>query len=181
MDQERENEIIGLILKGDCDSYALLVDKYKGPIFNLAVRMIGNYQDADDAAQETFIRAYESLKAFDIKKRFFPWLYTIGLNIIRSRLKKKKPVLTENFDIGPQGQRRDDRGSPEQALFKQQERSKLAFCLQKLPLELREPIVLRFYQDLPFEAISEILDISLSAAKMRVYRGLEKLRLSMKG
>ena len=179
MDREQENEIIGLILRGDRDSYAPLVEKYKGPIFNVAYRLIGNYQDADDVAQETFVKAYEALKTFDKSKKFFPWLYTIGLNLIRNHLKKKKLPLAENAIGESRGQWQDDGGNPEQAMVKHQEAENLAFHLQKLPLALREAIVLRFYQGLPFETVSEILEISASAVRMRVYRGLEKLRVFM--
>jgi len=179
MNQEQESEIIKLIQMGDRNSYALLVDRYKGAIFNLAYRMTGNYQDANDVAQEAFVRAYENLKRFDRKRRFFPWLYTIALNLIRNHLKKNRPFLVETPEAFSQDQGQDGKDSPEQAVVKQQEMDRLAFCLQKLPLDLREAVVLRYYQELPFEDIAQIMDISLSAAKMRVYRGLKVFRVLM--
>ena len=176
MEQNKEKDIICRVLKGDRDAYALLIEEYKGPIFNLAYRMTCEYQDAEDLAQEAFVRAYNTLKRFDTDKRFFPWLYTIALNLIRNHLKKKKPSLADEASANKW---LDNGDSPEQAVVKRQQAEQLNSCLQKLPVDLREAIILRFYQDLLFEDLSEILDISLSAAKMRVYRGLEKLRSFM--
>ena len=181
MNQKKEKEIIKLILKGNRDSYTFLVDRYKGPIFNLAYRMTGNDQDADDLAQETFVKAYEALKRFNLKKRFYPWLYTIALNLIRNHLKRRKASFTENADRIAPDQWDRDLNNPEKVMVSDQKTERLAFYLQKLPLGLREALVLRFYQDLPFEDIADILDISLSSAKMRVYRGLEKLRFFFEG
>jgi RNA polymerase sigma-70 factor (ECF subfamily) len=180
MKQEQESEIINRILKGDREAYALLVEKYKGPIFNLAFRMTGNYQDAEDLGQETFIRAYEALIRFNRKKRFFPWLYTIGLNLIRNHLNNGHCRLSGNPIESDQDALWENRTNPEHITGKHQEMERLSFCVHKLPVELREVVVLRYYEELPFEDIKEIAGISLSASKMRVYRGLEKLRLLMK-
>ena len=182
MDKSREIDIIVRVLRGDRNAYALLVDEYKGPIFNLVYRLTFCYQDAHDLTQETFLRAYEALKSFDTRKRFFSWLYIIGLNLIRNHLGKERefPLLET---IGEPAHRawEHNTDNPEHALIKDQEIEQLDSLLQKLPLDMREAVVLRFYQELSFEDISEILGISLSSAKMRVYRGLEKLRLLMPG
>ena len=90
MDQKIEAEIVAKVLKGDRQAYALLVEEYKSPIYNLAYRMTGNSEDADDLTQETFIRAYINLWRFDPKRKFFTWLYTISINLIRNHLKKVK-------------------------------------------------------------------------------------------
>ena len=85
----KDIDIIRRVLEGNRDSYALIVDKYKGPIFNLTYRMTGSYDDASDLAQETFIRAYKNLSRFNTEKKFFTWLYTISLNLIRNHLKER--------------------------------------------------------------------------------------------
>ena len=89
MDQKTDAEIVARVLKGDIKAYTLLIEAYKGPVFNLAFRMTGSYQDADDLTQEIFIRAYQKLQKFDQDKKFFTWLYTLGINLIRNHLKKK--------------------------------------------------------------------------------------------
>ena len=180
MNEKHESTSIKRVLKGDRDAYAILIDKYKGPVFNLAYRMTGNHQDAEDLAQETFIKAYEALGTFNREKRFFPWLYAIALNLVRNHVKKQRMSLSLGNNAPEWNISQNDRGNPEKTAFLTQEREELVFCLQSLPLDLKEAVILRFYQDLSFEDISEILGVSLSGAKMRVYRGLDRLRGLMK-
>lgn len=180
MTPSEENKIIESVLAGNRDSYASLVDSYKGMIFNLAFRMTGSYQDADDLAQEIFIKAYMNLKHFDQEKSFFTWLYTVSLNLIRNHLKQKGRNISREITekIVPADQIRDgDR--MERNLIQAQEITRMETSLQELPIDIREAVVLRFYQDLSFEEIATISDTSLSAVKMRVYRGLERLKLLM--
>ena len=172
MNKKQENETIESVLKGDREKFTLFVDKYKGPVYNLVYRLTGNVHDAEDLAQETFIKAYRSLNSFKLNRRFFPWLYTIAINLTRNHLKKKKPLPVENVDL-----LQTDKRNPEQDVSKLQEAEALARHIQRLPVPLREAIILRYYHYLRFEEISQILCISLSAAKMRVYRGLEKLEI----
>lgn len=175
MSRETENNIIAKILSGDDQAYAYLVNKYQAPIYNLAYRMTGQLQETEDLTQEIFIKAYESLKKFDVNRKFFPWLYTIALNTLRNHLKKRKPVVLydeENFHQKPAVANPHD---PETMVNRAEASRRLDQKIQKLPLLQQEAVVLRYYQDLSFEDIAEILDITLSAAKMRVYRGLEKL------
>jgi len=181
MEPDHEREIIQRILNGERESYALLVDAYQSAIFNLAYRMTGNRQDADDLAQETFIRAYRNLRHFDPEKRFFTWLYTIGLNLIRNHLKKRgRAVVRETAERRDSEAEIRDESCTEQELIRSQERHSLEEALHKLPVNLREAVVLRFYQDLSFEEIATITGASVSAAKMRVYRGVERLKESIK-
>jgi RNA polymerase sigma-70 factor (ECF subfamily) len=172
-----ENQIIERVLKGDREAFAALVDAYKGAIFNLAFRMTDSYQDADDLSQETFTRAYRNLRQFDPQKRFFTWIYTIGLNLIRNHLKKHGREMTRENAAGSSTEAGIDQGAQtERDMMQAQEIRRLEICLKKLPADLREAVVLRFYQDLSFEEIATISDASLSAVKMRVYRGLEQLK-----
>lgn len=178
MTETEENQIVESVLEGDREAFALLVDAYKGAIFNLAFRMTGSNQDADDLSQETFIRAYRNLRQFDPQKRFFTWIYTIGLNLIRNHLKKQEKrgqiyISLDKYKSDPFFQQ------TEQNMIRAQDMHRLEACLQMLPVDLREAVVLRFYQDLSFEEIAVISDASLSAVKMRVYRGLDQLKRLM--
>ena len=177
MEKEKENQTIQAILKGDSDAYAFLIDAYKDRIFNLAYRMTGNYEDANDLAQETFIRAFANLRRFDKQKHFFTWLYTISLNIIRNHLKKTERGRLHKTDYEKDEREISihDEKDPETDIMTKEKTDNLGMCIQRLPDDMREAVILRFYQDIPFDDIAEIMGISLSAAKMRVYRGLEKL------
>jgi len=181
MNIKRENEIIQRILNGNREEFSFFVDKYQGPIYNLVYRLTGSRHDAEDLAQETFIKAYKSLNNFQIKRKFFSWLYTIAINLTRNHLKKKKPLLVENVEDLKPDKLQTDKKNPEINFIKHQEAQALAMSIQKLPIALREAVILRYYFYLPFEEISRILCISLSGAKMRVYRALEKLEILMKG
>ncbi|RPJ10029.1 MAG: sigma-70 family RNA polymerase sigma factor [Desulfobacteraceae bacterium] len=99
MIQTEENQIVQRVLQGESGAFADLVDAFKGMIFNLAFRMTGSRQDAEDLSQETFIRAYKSLRQFDQRKRFFTWIYTIGLNLIRNHIKKHGREITRGDEM----------------------------------------------------------------------------------
>src|SRR5450759_2540252 len=174
MDQKIEAEIVAKVLKGDRRTYALLVEEYKSPIYNLAYRMTGNSEDADDLTQETFIRAYINLWRFDPKRKFFTWLYTISINLIRNHLKKVKndDLLNRTKNIQ---YNENENQSPEARIIATQESNKINLVLLTLKYELRVMLIMKYQQELSFEEIAEITGKSVSAVKMRVYRGLEKL------
>ena len=180
MDQNQEREIIKRVERGERNAYALLIEAYKGPLFNLAFRMTGSYSDADDLTQEIFIRAYQNLHRFDQDKKFFTWLYTLGINLIRNHLKKKaKDVAHHATDHQfPEPQTKGD-ASGEGDFPSEESMRRLDENMRRLPVDWREAIILKFYQDLTFEEVAAITGDSLSAVKMRVYRGLEKLKQLM--
>lgn len=133
--------------------------------------MTGNLEDADDLTQEAFIRAYQYLWRYDQRKKFFTWLYTIAFNLIRNHFKKnKKEKLSEELSTSLLADRN-------QRLIKDQEISSHLLLLEE---ELRALLIMKYQQELSFEEIAEITGKSLSAVKMRIYRGLEKLRELMK-
>jgi RNA polymerase sigma-70 factor (ECF subfamily) len=177
MDHDQEQEIIGRVLGGDRSAFAGLVEKYQGPVFNLAYRMTGSREDADDLTQETFIRAYQNLHRFDRDKKFFTWLYTIGINLIRNHLKKNarnvSHLAVANSTLEPQTQ--DNRIGEGDALSEDR-MIRMERIIQRLPLDLREAIILKFVQDLTFEEVANVTGDSVSAVKMRIYRGLEKIK-----
>jgi RNA polymerase sigma-70 factor, ECF subfamily len=174
MDQKLEEEIVARVINGEKQAYAQLVDAYKGPIFNLAFRMTGSYQDADDLAQETFIRAYKNLWRFDPKRKFFTWLYTISINLIRNHLKKIKndELLNRAKNIE---YAENENKSPETLIIAAQESNKIDLALLTLKYELRVMLIMKYQMDLSFEEIAEITGKSVSAVKMRIYRSLYKL------
>ncbi len=180
-----ENEIIERILDGERDLYAILINRYKQPVFNLAFRMTASLEDADDLSQEIFARAFTRLRLFNKEKSFFTWLYTISLNVIRNYLRKKEwdsLAVSDFSDKDKHLLNTADCGlDPEQITADNQLRKLLESCLLKLTLDLREALVLRFYQGLSFEDIAGITGRSISAMKMRVYRGIEELQRMMNG
>jgi RNA polymerase sigma-70 factor (ECF subfamily) len=180
MDQKKEAEIIVRILRGDRQAYSLLVEEYKTPVYNLAYRMTGSYEDADDLTQETFLRAYRKIRYFDPQKRFFTWLYTIGLNLIRNHLKKRmRENQHKTAKYAFPDVKGEDNNESEDSPVSGDDIARLEKSLQNIPVDSREAIILRFYSGLSFEEIAAVSDASLSAVKMRVYRGLERLKQLM--
>jgi len=177
MDQKTEAEIIVRVMGGDRQAYALLVDEYKGPIFNLAYRMTGSREDADDLTQETFIRAFQKLHQFQPDKKFFTWLYTIGINLIRNHLKKNIRDVSHHAaaDYALEHQARGN-GTGQGDGPVDDRMIGLERIIQQLPVDLREAIILKYTQDLTFEEVADVTGDSLSAVKMRIYRGLEKIK-----
>jgi RNA polymerase sigma-70 factor, ECF subfamily len=176
MNQIDEGEIIGRVLGGDREAFSALVDAYKGPVFRLAFRMTGSAQDADDLTQETFLRAFQSLGQFRMGDRFFPWLYTVSLNAVRNHLRKVNalPGETVGYETPEATDPRDD---PAEAAIGRERGRRLQGYLLRLPVPVREAMVLRFYEGMSFEDIASMTGDTLSSVKMKVYRGLEKIRL----
>lgn len=179
MDHNREREIIEAVLAGDREAYASLVDAHKGAVYNLAYRMTGNSHDAEDLAQEAFLRAYSKLWRYDPSRPFFTWLYTIVLNLTRNHLKKsnRTEVAFDEWSHAGEGEGEEGNpGGPEDQVIDNEQHRHLQKSLMALPEDMREAVILRFIQDHSFEEVALIMGVSLSAAKMRVYRGLERLR-----
>ena len=180
MDTVDEQNAINRVLGGDVDAFAILVRRYQRPIYNLMYRMCGSVDLAADLAQETFIKAYEHLERFRPGAKFFPWLYAIGLNHARDFQRKRKPSvpcdensLWSNATCSPHEE--------EDRLCDRLDNDHLDRALGELPLGYRGALLLRYHEDLPIRDVARALGISLSAAKMRLNRGLEMLRQRLKG
>jgi RNA polymerase sigma-70 factor, ECF subfamily len=168
-----DQSLVGEILSGDVNAYALLVKRYQKPILNLMLRMTGSEQDALDLTQETFVKAYEKLEKFSPSASFFPWLYTMGLNVARDFLRKAKRSPIESHDLENVYAIDCDQ---EDRLGNQLNIQKVQEQLQMLPVDYREALLLRFHEGLSVSEVAYALGLSLSAAKMRIQRGLLKLR-----
>jgi RNA polymerase sigma-70 factor (ECF subfamily) len=168
-----EPNLIYEILAGDAEAYAILVRRYQKPIFNLMLRMTSSDEDALDLTQETFVRAYEKLEQFKTSSPFFPWLYTIGMNLARDFQRKAKASRTalEALSWDP-----DPRSNPGENLHETAEAQKVRQLLQTLPPDYREALILRFHEGLSVTELASAIGTSVSGAKMRIHRGLLKLR-----
>ena len=93
MHNTEEHQLINEILNGDTEAFAVLVNRYKRPIFNLMLRMTRSREDANDLTQDAFLKAYEQLERFKPSRNFFPWLYTIGLNLARDHLRRQQSAV----------------------------------------------------------------------------------------
>jgi RNA polymerase sigma-70 factor (ECF subfamily) len=181
MKMKDDQNAINRVFEGDINAFGVLVERYQRRVHNLMYRLVGSPQEAAELTQETFIKAYENLAQFQRDKEFFPWLYAIGLNVARDLLRRKKPnaeifagSYLERFQECSNPQYQTDR------LCEGLDFLRLERALKDLPLIFREALILRYYAGLPIQAVADVLRISLSAAKMRICRGLEMLRHNLR-
>lgn len=181
MDQSSDQEVISAVLDGDANAYAILVARYQQPMFNLMYRMTRSHEDAVDLAQEVFIKAYEQLYRFRGGEKFFPWLYTIGLNHSRNFLRRNKTARSIPIEDWEPTSGLDYPGQQEEKMCSRLDVQRLHEALDQLPVDYREALVLRYHEEVPVDEIASALKLSESGVRMRVSRGLKKLREILAG
>ena len=176
------NSRIKQVLKGDQNAYGEIVELYKDKIFQLCFRMLGNRHEAEDVAQEAFIRAYVNIQGFNQKKKFSSWIYRIATNLCIDRIRKKKPDYFLDAEVpGTEGlnmysQISSDNPLPEEKLVSLELQETVQREIANLPEKYRAVIVLKYIEELSLNEISEILDLPLGTVKTRMHRGREFLR-----
>ena len=168
---EPENDEIACVarcLKGDASAFEPLVNRYQRVLFTVALRLLGNADDARDATQNAFVRAYERLDSFDPSRRFFSWIYRIAvnesLNLRRSRRDHEPlPVTLEANGRATDGIEARELSERVQA------------ALMTLSPEHREVVVMRHFADLSYEEIAETLDIPAKTVKSRLFSARQRL------
>jgi len=181
MDESVDREAVMEVLSGNVNAYRDLVQRYERPIFNLMYRLTGSREDALDLAQETFIKAYQGLERFKLGSRFFPWLYTIGLNHGRNFVRDHKAQRDCLAGAGDSGVLAEILPDPKGSGMDPLDLQRLREALRQLPLEYREAVVLHFREGCSMKEIAVSLGLSVSGAKMRVHRGLKRLRRMIDG
>ena len=176
MDQPDDQQVISAVMNGNVNAYSILVQQYQKPIFNLMYRVTGSYEDAKDLAQETFIKAYEKLDHFKMGARFFPWLYTIGYNHARNFVQRGKPFWQSSDEDFENNSGLDYPSQQEERVLAQIDFLRIYQALDQLPVDYREAVILHYHEGLSMEDIAMALQLSVSGAKMRVHRGIKKLK-----
>ncbi len=171
-----DEEVIKLVLAGEREAYGIIVERYQKVIFNLMYRMCGSIEEASDLTQDVFVKAYEKLASFKEGKRFFPWLYAIGINRAKNFLRDSKVRATVSVDNFERQTSSTHILHEEDKICNRLDIQRVYKALQEIPYEYREAVILRYREGCSLQDIADALGISLSAAKMRVYRGLEKLK-----
>lgn len=181
MTREQEAAVIEAVLDGDVNAYELLVREYEKNVYNLALRMTGNREDASDMAQEAFIKAYNSLHTFRGDSKFSVWLYRIVSNVcldfLRSRNRRPTVSLSMENDDGEEVELDvvDEAQSPENLLSRSLTRDAVRRGLQALPPDHRQILLLREIQGLSYDEIAETLRLEVGTVKSRIFRARKKL------
>jgi RNA polymerase sigma-70 factor (ECF subfamily) len=169
-----DGDLITRFMDGDLSGFEGLVRKYQDRIYNLCRYMIQDTHDAQDAAQDVFLKAYESLKAFKPNASLYTWLYRIAVNTCLDYKKKSRPEQGEDESLIDELASAEP--SPEQRYHSKELGQAIRMGLQKLPENLRAAIVLKEIEELSYDEIAEVLHISLGTVKSRISRAREELR-----
>ena len=174
MDQERA--WIEQALEGDRVAFGHLVQAYERPVYNLTYRMLGDPAEAEDAAQETFVRAYTKLATFQPERKFVNWLLSIASHhcIDRLRRRGRAPQLSLDGPLPPQWTISDS-PRPEQEVSRKQERERVRNALDSLPPDYRAAVILRYWYNLSYREISNVMNTTESAIKSRLHRARRML------
>ena len=176
MDYKGDIYYIEQVLEGKTNAFSYIVDQHKNKAFNLAFRICGNHEEAEELAQDSFLKAYRALRSFKMKSSFATWFYRIVYNttISHVRLKRKGVLSLEDFPadatdfIGT--------NTSEEEADREYRSSLVNFALQKITEEERGLISLYYYDDMSTDEISDITGISKSNIKVKLFRARQKMQ-----
>ncbi|MFH1288479.1 MAG: sigma-70 family RNA polymerase sigma factor [bacterium] len=175
MDTHEEDIIlVKRCLNGNNDAFVELVNKYKLQIYNLAYRLLGNREEAKDAAQEAFFRAYRSLNKYKIAYSFFTWIYTISINVCRNRLKDYKKM--QLIPLESHSELENDDLTAEEILQKKRNDAIVQRIINQLPKKYKVVVVLKYIRGLRYNEIANIVNLPLGTVKIQIHRARKALR-----
>lgn len=161
--------------EGDHDAFAQLVDRYQRPVYSLAHRMLGDPRDAEDAAQESFLKAYRALDAYDPRRAFSTWLLAVTAHHCIDRLRRRRMQEVSLEGLPPWRWVPADTVDPQRAAEDTDRADYIAQLLATLPDDYRLVVVLRYWHDLGYAEIADILGDTESAVKSRLHRARRQL------
>ena len=181
MTREQEAAIVRKVLGGDANAFETLVLEYEKNVYNIALRMTGNSEDAADMTQEAFIKAYNSLQSFRGDSKFSVWLYRIVSNVcldfLRSKNRRPTVSLSVEDDDGEDAQLdvADESQSPELLLDRKLTRDSVRRGLDSLPPDYRQILLLREIQGMSYDEIAQALSLEVGTVKSRIFRARKRL------
>lgn len=177
-------ELVQAFKHGNEEVFEEIVRRYQKKVYNTTYRMMGNPEDANDLAQEVFIRVYRNLERFQGKSSFSTWLFTIATNICRDELRKRQrrvpvqslsePIHLEDGDL--EREIADESMTPETLSLNREFHDEVQAVIDQLPAEQKEVIVLREIQGFSYEEIADIAGVSLGTVKSRISRARMNMR-----
>lgn len=176
LDELNDYDIIKKCLSGDKDVFSVLVSRYKNLVYSIILRMITDSEEANDLAQEVFIKIYKNLEKYYPQYKFSTWVIRITTNhVIDYRRMKKQdnvPIDDVSYDLSS-----DE--SPESLYLKKERKISIEKLVSELPEMYKIPIVLYHQQGLSYQEIAQVTDESLSKVKNRIFRGRRMLKESL--
>lgn len=171
----QEQQWIEQARAGDKAAFSQIVQAYQRPVYNLTYRMLGNPQEAEDAAQETFLRAYSRLKQYNPNHKFSTWIFSIANHHSIDRLRKRRATFI-SIDDNPVLQNLEGNApQPERSAMAMERSREMQALLGKLEVQYRTPLVLRYWEEYSYNEIAQTMDISVSAVKSRLFRARKQM------
>jgi len=162
-------------LRGNQSAFARLVDTYQNPVYNLCYRMLGNAPEAEDAAQETFVRIYTHLKAYDPRKKLSSWVLAVASHYCIDRLRRRRLRWISLDEVAPSLPIPDDGPEPEDTVLERESCVEVRKLLGSLPADYRLLLVLRYWQDLSYQEMAQVMGTTESAVKSKLHRARQML------
>jgi RNA polymerase sigma-70 factor (ECF subfamily) len=167
-----DNRLIEATLRGDVDSFGVLVERYQRPLYNAALRITGNREDALEATQSAFLGVFDRLETFDPSHRFFSWIFRAVVNEALDIARRRRRFVEDGAD-------RPERaavGDPETDYVSMQESARVRRALERLALDHRVVLVLRHFHDLSYAEMAEVIGIPEKTVKSRLFSARRELR-----
>jgi len=178
-----EAELIAAILGGEIQLYHELIRPYERSVYVMALSYMKNEADAEDVAQEAFVKAFRKLESFRAESKFSTWLISIAINETRTRLRRKALVRMESLDQPPDEDKsispallRDWREIPSEAVEREEVRNLIHLAVEQLPEIYREVFLLRDVEELTINETAEALKITIPSVKVRLHRARMRLQ-----
>jgi RNA polymerase sigma-70 factor (ECF subfamily) len=175
MDSQSDFYYIEKVLAGDTNTYAVLVNRYKDMAYTIALKVLGNIEDAEEITQDAFIKAYQSLNKFKKESKFSTWLYRIVYNAAISRTRKKSILKSDLVNSMIDNYSEDEINENVQELDETEKKKLLDKLMQSLNPDERALITLYYYEENSTETIAEIMGLTQSNVKVRLYRVRNKM------
>jgi len=185
-DKVSDSQLVARVQKGDKQAFDLLVLKHQYKVHAIISRYIKDFDEVNDVVQEAFIKAYRALENFRGESAFYTWLYRIAVNTAKNYLvsRNRRPpsfdVDATNSQYSEENIQLQDHDSPENILYKNELESVINDAVSELPEDLRTALMLREFEDLSYEQISDIMDCPVGTVRSRIFRAREALEEKIK-
>lgn len=170
-----ENILIEAINNGDTRAYAQLVDRYKDLVYTLALRMLKHKEEAEEVAQDTFIKVFKSLDKFKGDSKFSTWIYKVAYNTCLDNIKKNKKHLNNVAIDEYTFNKLDTIDNALDNIIKEEKSALIKNCINKLPEDSSALLTLFYFEELSLDEISKIINIEANTVKVKLFRARKKL------
>jgi RNA polymerase sigma-70 factor (ECF subfamily) len=173
MKEDNDGELVRRCCSGDRGAFEALVLRYEKPVFNAALRMLHDREEARDVTQTVFLKAYEHLAEYDPSRRFYSWIYRIALNESINTLHRRRPRAALDLEMA------DGAPGPDDAVRSLQLGDGMSAAIMSLSDEYRAVVVLRHFLDCSYEDMATILEIPEKTVKSRLFSARQLLKMAM--